>query len=59
MTSEVIAVVLGGKKILGRAIKSSLDLTELIRKGLPAGSPPFCRLAATSNETPRQPNVCR
>jgi putative toxin-antitoxin system antitoxin component (TIGR02293 family) len=36
MKSEAIAEVLGGKKTLGRSIKSSLDLTELIRKGLPA-----------------------
>ena len=38
MTSEIIAEVLGGKKVLGRAVKSSLDLTELIRKGLPASA---------------------
>jgi len=38
MTSEAIAEVLGGKKILGRAIKDSVDLTELIRKGLPASA---------------------
>ena len=38
MTSEIIAEVLGGKKVLGRSIKSSLDLTELIRKGLPASA---------------------
>ncbi len=38
MTSEAIAEVLGGKKVLGRAIKNSVDLTELIRKGLPASA---------------------
>jgi len=38
MTSHNIAEVLGGKKVLGRAIKSSSDLAELVREGLPAGS---------------------
>ena len=38
MTSETIAEVLGGKKVLGRAIKNSVDLSELIRKGLPAAA---------------------
>src|ERR1035438_1770103 len=38
MTSGVIAEVLGGKKVLGRSIKSFAELAELIRKGLPAGS---------------------
>jgi putative toxin-antitoxin system antitoxin component (TIGR02293 family) len=38
MTSSVIAEVLGGKKVLGRNIRSFAELAELIRKGLPAGS---------------------
>jgi len=38
MTSGIIAEVLGGKKVLGRSIKSFAELAELIRKGLPAGS---------------------
>ncbi len=38
MTSDTIAEVLGGKKTLGRSIKTFSDLAELIRKGLPSGS---------------------
>ncbi len=38
MTSAAIAEVLGGRKILGRSIKSVAELAELIRKGLPSGS---------------------
>lgn len=38
MTSGAIAEVLGGRKVLGRSIKSFAELAELIRKGLPAGS---------------------
>ena len=38
MTSGGIAKILGGRKVLGKSIKSSLELTDLIRKGLPAGS---------------------
>ena len=38
MTSQVIAEVLGGRKVLGRTIKNSVDLTELIRTGLPASA---------------------
>ncbi len=38
MGAEAIAEVLGGRKVLGKAIKKSDDLTLLIRKGLPAGS---------------------
>jgi putative toxin-antitoxin system antitoxin component (TIGR02293 family) len=38
MTSQNIADVLGGKKILGRAVKSLTDLAELVREGLPASS---------------------
>jgi putative toxin-antitoxin system antitoxin component (TIGR02293 family) len=38
MTSTAIAEVLGGKKVLGRSIKNSAELTDLIRKGLPSGS---------------------
>jgi len=38
MTSQNIAEVLGGKKVLGRAIRSLTDLAELVREGLPANS---------------------
>ncbi len=38
MKTEVIAEVLGGRKVLGRAIKKPGDLAELVRKGLPATS---------------------
>lgn len=38
MKTEVIAEVLGGRKVLGRAIKKPDDLAELVRKGLPATS---------------------
>jgi putative toxin-antitoxin system antitoxin component (TIGR02293 family) len=38
MTSQNIADVLGGKKVLGRAVKSLTDLAELVREGLPANS---------------------
>ena len=38
MTSRAIAEVLGGRKVLGRSIKTLKELAELIRSGLPAGS---------------------
>ena len=38
MTSHNIAEVLGGKKVLGRAVRSLADLAGLVREGLPAGS---------------------
>jgi putative toxin-antitoxin system antitoxin component (TIGR02293 family) len=38
MTSQNIADVLGGKKVLGRAVKSLTELAELVREGLPASS---------------------
>lgn len=38
MTSEAIAEVLGGRKVLGKTIKKADDLAELVRKGLPASS---------------------
>ena len=38
MTSVAIAEALGGKRVLGRSIKSFAELAELIRLGLPAGS---------------------
>ncbi len=38
MTSQNIAEVLGGKKVLGRAVRSLTDLAELVREGLPASS---------------------
>jgi putative toxin-antitoxin system antitoxin component (TIGR02293 family) len=38
MESEVIAAVLGGRKVLGKTIKKPDDLAQLVRKGLPASS---------------------
>jgi len=38
MTSTGIAEALGGKRVLGRSIKSFAELADLIRKGLPSGS---------------------
>lgn len=38
MTSIAIAEILGGRKVLGRSIRSFAELAELIRVGLPAGS---------------------
>lgn len=38
MTAAAIAEVLGGRKILGRAVEKADDLAELVREGLPAGS---------------------
>ena len=38
METEAIAEILGGRKVLGKAIKKSGDLALLVRKGLPAGS---------------------
>jgi putative toxin-antitoxin system antitoxin component (TIGR02293 family) len=38
METQVIAAVLGGRKVLGKAIKKPDDLTQLIRRGLPATS---------------------
>jgi len=38
MTSAEIAEVLGGRKVLGRSIRSVAELAELIRQGLPSGS---------------------
>ena len=40
MGTEAIAEVLGGRKVLGKAIKKADDLAQLVRKGLPAGSVP-------------------
>ena len=41
METEAIVEILGGRKVLGKAIKNPDDLAHLIRKGLPArfGSP--------------------
>jgi putative toxin-antitoxin system antitoxin component (TIGR02293 family) len=36
--TEAIAEVLGGRRILGRAVRKPDELAELIRKGLPASS---------------------
>src|SRR5258707_1106004 len=38
METEAIADILGGRKVLGKAVKSSDDLAHLVRKGLPAAS---------------------
>lgn len=38
MISAMIAEVLGGRKVLGKAVKNPGDLAELVRKGLPASS---------------------
>jgi putative toxin-antitoxin system antitoxin component (TIGR02293 family) len=38
METEVIAEVLGGRKVLGRTVKKPDDLAQLVRKGLPATS---------------------
>lgn len=38
METAAIAEALGGRKVLGKTIKKSDDLAQLIRKGLPAGS---------------------
>ena len=38
METEAIAEILGGRKVLGRAITKPDDLAHLVRKGLPAGS---------------------
>lgn len=40
METEAIVEILGGRKVLGKTIKSPDDLTHLIRQGLPAGSIP-------------------
>ena len=38
MNAKAIAELLGGQKVLGKAIKNPADLAKLVRKGLPAGS---------------------
>jgi len=38
METEAIAEVLGGRKVLGKAIRKPDDLARLIREGLPASS---------------------
>ena len=38
METEVVAEILGGRKVLGKAIKRPDDLARLVRTGLPAGS---------------------
>lgn len=38
MKSAAIAKVLGGRKVLGRAVKKPADLAQLVRTGLPATS---------------------
>ena len=38
MEAEAIAEVLGGRKVLGKAVKKPDDLAQLVRRGLPVGS---------------------
>ena len=38
METQAIAELLGGRKILGKAVRSPYDLALLVRKGLPVGS---------------------
>ncbi len=38
MEAAAIAEVLGGRKVLGRIVRSPDELTQLVRRGLPAGS---------------------
>jgi putative toxin-antitoxin system antitoxin component (TIGR02293 family) len=38
METHAIAEILGGRKVLGKAIRNSDDLAHLVRTGLPAGS---------------------
>jgi len=38
MTTEAIAEVLGGRKVLGKAVKQADDLAQMVRRGLPATS---------------------
>ena len=38
METEAIVEILGGRKVLGKGIKSPAELTHLIHKGLPARS---------------------
>ena len=40
METEAIVQVLGGRKVLGKAIRKPADLAQLVRKGLPANSVP-------------------
>ena len=36
METNAIAKVLGGRKVLGKAVKKADDLAQLVRKGLPS-----------------------
>lgn len=38
METEAIAEVLGGRKVLGKAVKKPDDLAQLVRRGLPANT---------------------
>jgi putative toxin-antitoxin system antitoxin component (TIGR02293 family) len=38
MEAQAIAEILGGRKVLGKAVRNPEDLAHLVRKGLPAGS---------------------
>lgn len=38
MKTNIITEVLGGRKVLGKAVKDAAGLAQLVRKGLPAAS---------------------
>lgn len=38
MQAHVIVAALGGHKVLGKRVKNSADLANLVRRGLPAGT---------------------
>ncbi len=38
METQLIAEVLGGRKVLGKTVKKPDELAQLVRKGLPVGS---------------------
>jgi putative toxin-antitoxin system antitoxin component (TIGR02293 family) len=40
LETEAIVAILGGRRVLGKAIKKAGDLAHLVRRGLPAGSVP-------------------
>jgi putative toxin-antitoxin system antitoxin component (TIGR02293 family) len=51
METAAIAEVLGGRKVLGKAVRKPDDLAELVRKGLPARSiMPLAKKLACSNQ---------
>ena len=38
METQAIAEILGGRKILGKAVRTPNELAQLVRRGLPAGA---------------------